>query len=197
MMIRNLIICCGTLLLSWGTCEGCSCIERTPISSIFNQVDAVFSGTITAIDTVDSRFHGSPEKEASLVLTGSWKGPDSLEAVRTALDGAACGYVFNVGIEYLIYASFHDDYADGVGRYSTTFCVPTQPMTFAAQHEIDFWSAGPGEERPKYKADFMDFLGFAEAYKTTNPLYDLNGNGQVDVGDFFFIFKDLFLVPLE
>ena len=99
-------------------CTGafCRCAPRAPVSAAVEQAEAVFSGVV--LSTSGERDPAQPERwpvEVTLQVTRRWKGPsaDTL-VVRTGEGGGDCGYPFQVGAEYLVYASGKDVLYTGI-----------------------------------------------------------------------------------
>ena len=114
--------------------------EPPPLStSELKDYTAVFSGTVESLDV-----HRIPKKHCDgcfsedLVVTfqvsSSWKGVRGGEfVVRTPRSGAACGYGFELGQEYLVYVQKGaPDF-----RYGVDSCSRTKKLALAV-HEIEF-----------------------------------------------------------
>jgi hypothetical protein len=87
----------------------CSCLAPDPNKSLEQQVKeaydnstAVFSAKVISISENSAKF----SKTVKLKLTKSWKGKLSKSfTITTAMDSAMCGYYFEAGKTYLIYAN--------------------------------------------------------------------------------------------
>lgn len=108
----------------------CSCAEPRPVSEVYQGSDAVFVGR-----AVDVR----PEGRSTAVqfkVDMAWKGvPDDTVVLRTADSGVSCGYPFEEGRDYLVYAS------GDPGHLETGLCGRTQPFDTAFS---DLAYLGPG-----------------------------------------------------
>lgn len=112
----------------------CTCID-VPLQEHIAKTDVVFSGMVIAQDTVEvqylpteysSTFLNKIEVRNTILSQGAYKGAVSdTVIVVTAADGAACGYSFAVGNEYLVYAYIRD------GVLSTSICSATKPLANA------------------------------------------------------------------
>ena len=95
----------GLLLLLPDCASACSCMG-VPIQRYISSSDAVFSGEVVDLQkgTSVSRMFGSSDT-VTLRVSEVWKGTDqgTLE-VSTPSQGSACGYAFEEGQEYLVYA---------------------------------------------------------------------------------------------
>jgi Tissue inhibitor of metalloproteinase len=93
------------LLLLPDCASACSCMVVS-IQRYISSSDAVFSGEVVDLQkgTSASRMFG-PSDTVTLRVSEAWKGTDqgTLE-VSTPSQGSACGYHFEEGQEYLVYA---------------------------------------------------------------------------------------------
>jgi hypothetical protein len=88
--------------------DACSCVVAAPPCAAAWSAQAVFVGTVRAIDTVPYDADGRPY-ESKLVTIDVGRGllrtaPGTVQ-VMTAGSGASCGFAFEVGRTYLVYAS--------------------------------------------------------------------------------------------
>jgi len=88
-------------LMNAAPAAACSCTgPGTPLEELA-QRDAVFSGRVLFITPVDDY-----DIDASILVYSVWKGtPAGVITVRTSAESAMCGFFFEVGSEYLIYAN--------------------------------------------------------------------------------------------
>lgn len=85
----------------------CSCVPPAPPEQVLARADAVFAGTILDVDTFALPLldRSTVPVRVTIEVNKVWKGGVSERVViRTARDEAACGYNFNVGDDYLVYA---------------------------------------------------------------------------------------------
>jgi len=86
----------------------CSC-GQIPIDERFEHSQAVFSGRVIETETIQS------DMKAIFQVDRAWKGvSEDTVTVRTSTQGAACGYFFNEGKSYLVYA-FGDEHSLSTG----------------------------------------------------------------------------------
>ena len=93
----------------------CSCIPPQPVPDAVEDATRVFVGEVADIDRIDA-FH----RRVTFQVTEHFKGSpvETLELV-TASDGVMCGYLFNEGSTYVVYA--HGEEGDlGTGSCSRT-----------------------------------------------------------------------------
>lgn len=130
----------------------CTCVTPPPPREALASSAAVFDGTVAGIarDPAGGPF---PDLFVTFVVHTQWKGvTQSPVVVRTAADGAMCGYSFRLGQRYLVYAHGRVDDAAvlDVGICSRTRLYdaaearelgPNEPPADAIPHPI--WSALP------------------------------------------------------
>jgi hypothetical protein len=86
-----------------GPARACSCAQPPDVPTAFEGATAVFLGTVTSVGVDTSGAMAS--YGAVFSVTESWKGPAGSEIrVVTAQSSAACGFDFQVGVAYVIYA---------------------------------------------------------------------------------------------
>ncbi len=90
----------------------CSCIPPRPPREALGQADAVFAGRVVSVverREEDPGHPGGPHLEVRIVPQRRWKGAaGDTVVVRTADNSAACGYAFETGGEYMVYAAGED-----------------------------------------------------------------------------------------
>lgn len=132
----------------------CDCDLSRPGKSVKEAVvearkksKAIFSGTVVAIDKKPSDLYVT----VRFKIEGSWKGMYSREAtVFTGQGGGDCGYKFEVGQRYLVYAYRYND-AD----LGTNICQRTATLTQATE---DLKVLGKGKsvgEKPQKIAEVL------------------------------------------
>jgi hypothetical protein len=126
----------GTLALAVSfaaaTAWACSCMPypddpREAVQRAWDDSDAVLSGEVTGQRPI--AVEGEPRAiEVTFDVARRWKGPDGAQVrIRTADNSAACGYNFDTGAQYLVFAS-RDAQS---GHYSTGLCSLTRPLADA------------------------------------------------------------------
>jgi hypothetical protein len=106
----------------------CSCIAPPPPKEALAAASAVFSGKVTAVAAA-----GDHEKAVTIEIKATWKGVEKKKevVVYTANDGAACGFGFEKGKSYLVYANLLKRGDDKV--LSTSICTRTAGLEAAAK----------------------------------------------------------------
>lgn len=91
--------------------SACSCAEPYSPSTAFEKTTAVFSGMVISLEGPTSHVVSSADPVTAVFLVDTvWKGPKLDElAITTALSSASCGYEFQIGHWYLVYASGSED----------------------------------------------------------------------------------------
>lgn len=130
--------------------SACSCIPPAAPAKALEQADAVFSGKVLKIKREKSVYKKDTgvqpgpvgglfaSVEAVFEVDKTWKGTDKKTvSVFTASNSAACGFDFQTGRSYLVYAS-----RDDRQRLITTLCTRTKSLSAAGE---DLKEIGPGK----------------------------------------------------
>ena len=136
----------GLVFLFPDCASACSCFGPS-IEQALSSSEAVFSGQVTAIEKE------AGTATATLRVTEVWKGPErgTLE-VSTSSQESACGFPFEAGREYLLYAY-------GKRGLKTDICTGTKPLEKAG---ADLTVLGDGE-KPKSSDALTDTSGIVPA----------------------------------
>ena len=116
---------------------GCSCRLPPPPQEALAQADAVFVGLVQ--ESVAQDVEGAPGSQVAVTFTvvRSWKGVEEPSVtVYTGANTAVCGYPFDVGRRYLVYATASDP-----GMLATNVCTRTAEEDAA---QSDMSALGPG-----------------------------------------------------
>jgi len=131
----------GVVFLLHPQCAyACSCAMPSGSQDALADSDAVFSGEVVAVEQGTATARSWGYDAATLRVSEVWKGPGraALE-VKTPSQGSACGYHFEEGREYLVYAY------TGKQGLEVDLCNGTQRLTEA---NADLRALGDGE-RPQ------------------------------------------------
>jgi hypothetical protein len=117
----------------------CSCVPPRSPSEEFKESDAVFSGKVVRVYETTRKEPKIRERVSQRAVIFSvdrtWKGVnESHVVVYTGFDGGDCGYPFEVGKEYLVYAYDDTDWVTGI-------CSLTKPLSLA-QPDIEMFGKG-------------------------------------------------------
>jgi hypothetical protein len=118
-----------TLLLSSTPALACSCVPQS-VAQAKQDAVAIFEGRVTTIvDDPESAADVVPEQSVTLSVVRSWRALENQETVtlRTAKSGATCGYMFELGQSYLVYAGGES------GKLDVHSCSRTRPMKEASE----------------------------------------------------------------
>jgi hypothetical protein len=127
--------------------DRCSCLPPPPPREALAQADAVFAGRVVSVvrhEAEDPGHPGGPHLEVRIVPTRRWKAAAAdTVTVRTATDSAACGFPFQEGEEYLVYAGGED-------ALRVVTCSRTARLADAAD-DVAALGAAPGPRIPVRK----------------------------------------------
>jgi hypothetical protein len=151
----------GVVLYPPECAHACSCAmppgsQKERAERALSDSEAVFSGEVVRIDRPSGPMQssGDPETDTFRVLK-SWKGPKSgTFEVKTPVSDISCGYPFEKGREYLVYAS---EKRQGLEVY---LCGETKPLPKAKE---DLAALGEGENLGKDEA-LTDTSGVVPAH---------------------------------
>jgi hypothetical protein len=105
-MIRKASFALLMLLFASATGYACSCMSSGPPCQAFWKVNAVFSGQVISINSQSAGDkHGYKMRVVRLLVKEAFRGVDVPEVeVLTGQGGGDCGFGFQIGQEYLVYA---------------------------------------------------------------------------------------------
>lgn len=119
----------------------CSCIMPAPPMESMEASAAVFSGTAISVEGMGDGImtSGADPIEVTFAVSKVWKGPQTETiTLTTPRDSAACGYPFEEGEEYLVYA-----YEEENGALTTGLCTRTTTLATASD---DLAALGEGTQ---------------------------------------------------
>lgn len=105
------------------TSYGCSCMKPPAPNEALNNADRVFTGTVTLIQ-VDPI---TTKKNIQFSVTQNFKGSGKTVEVKTKANSASCGFLFETGKEYLVYAD------ENGSKYETNLCMRTTEVSLASK----------------------------------------------------------------
>ena len=107
--------------------SACSCAELPSVEEEFERSQAVFSGKV--VDVREKRsIKGYQTKSVLFEVTNTWKGvKQSQMIITTGQGGESCGFHFNEGQEYLVYANESTMY--GAKSLVATICDRTNKLS--------------------------------------------------------------------
>lgn len=122
--------------------HACSCVVPGSPSEEIDKFDAVFAGRVVSIEHSfgpDKLPSPGDQTTIGFQVSAVWKGAVSRDMdVTTPPTGGACGFAFEQGQEYIVYAY---DSADADRGYSVNICSRTALLA-EAQEDLDAFGAG-------------------------------------------------------
>lgn len=108
-----------------GAARACTCVGPMSFEQAWSESEAIFVGVVTSIDLIGEDPHW-PQLRVHFAVSASWRGVTGPTAlIATANGGAACGYDFEIGREYLVYADAWPSVEPGT--FATHLCHRTHP----------------------------------------------------------------------
>lgn len=128
-MKKIFFIATSLLLLNTNTAHACSCLPTTPQQTYKNS-KAVFAGQVINIVDLGNRNPQFSDSSGTLKIifevSKIWKGKlEKQQVILTSDSSASCGYSFEKGKEYLVYASNQGN------QLETGLCSGTKPLANA------------------------------------------------------------------
>lgn len=132
------------------TCTSASSNGQRGIESELSSSESVFSGEVVEFEKGSSIAAPWPTETVSFQVSHVWKGPErGTLKVSTATQEGACGYVFEEGREYLVYAN-------GKQELEVGLCGRTKPLSGAG---TDLALLGKSSEKQENGAALPDTSG--------------------------------------
>ena len=134
------------------TSHACSCVEPPSVESELERSDAVFSGEVLEVKE-QKDFGDFMKKRVLFEVTDTWKGfSESQVIITTGSGGGDCGFEFQVGHEYLVYAVESTMYSDE-SELVTIICDRTTELTSAQEDLAVLGEGKPPTEQVDLKAE--------------------------------------------
>ncbi len=179
MLMKNKIIllfsvCLIFLVFNTGG-YACSCLPPSSPAQELDKSTAVFSGKVIEIKKHEQKkaageYDPFTAVEAVFEVEKSWKGIDKKQvSVFTSSNSASCGYNFQKGQSYLVYAN-----ADEQERLVTGICSRTKNLNDARE---DLNELGAGKA-VKSNSSGKSEKGFITVDKDTRIFYEKIGTGK-------------------
>lgn len=117
-------------------CAACDCAQLA-VEEAVADADAVFVGRVLGVNQLDDE-EGSTRTPAMLHVEEEMKGelPRAV-LVFTAVTGSICGFYFEVGERYLIYAK-SGPVSDAPALLGTNICMRTRPLADVSEEELAY-----------------------------------------------------------
>jgi len=124
-----LVIITSMLTIETGPAYACSCAPPGPPDEELSNAAAVFTGKVISLAKPKGGFgpvSSADPIEVTFQVDKVWKGSVSqTTTITTARSGASCGYTFEKGSEYIVYAHGQEN------NLSVSLCSRTQPLDTA------------------------------------------------------------------
>jgi hypothetical protein len=135
------LLIAGAALLQPCVAFACSCLPSPSVAASLSESAAVFSGTVTKVEGPQGQNINSADPvTVTFAVQKVWKGAAEAQLiVTTARDSASCGYNFELGQDYLVYANQNDG---GGPALSVNLCSRT---TILPQAASDLAALGEGQ----------------------------------------------------
>lgn len=123
-----LTLCAAACLLQTPAAVGCMCVKSPDVPAALGRADAVFAGVIVGKQdaAAENAMLSSMDPIAYFFdVTDVWKGAvGDTAVVTTARHSASCGYPFELGRSYIVYATYSRTVE---GELRTNLCTRTHP----------------------------------------------------------------------
>jgi hypothetical protein len=132
--IRVRMVLAGVCLMLPGMVEACDCVNAGPPCKAFKATPNVFTGRVTKISTIHVKLQSGDEYPQDLVLLQierNYRGQEGKSTVEvvTGEGGGDCGFSFEEGKRYLVYAYPHP----ATGKLYTGICQRTRLLSEASE----------------------------------------------------------------
>lgn len=132
----NFLICLALAVLATTESLACSCIPTpNPPCRAYWQTPVIFEGTVTEFAVVENNAKFFENRRATFSVEKSHKGIDGTKEteIYTGDGGSDCGFPFQVGKRYLVYAYQENGYL------STNYCGRTE-LIEGAKEDLDYFA---------------------------------------------------------
>lgn len=155
--VKYFIGALGLILLTVGHAFGCTCVNE-PMPEAYEKAGAVFAGKVVGImPTAPEGGSTLPGQQVTMEVTRSWKRVTDYEvSLRSGNPcGGCCGYYFQRGETYLVFASAARD-----GTLYTSKCMQTVRYSEAGER-LGILGAGTAVEKPGAVARHLRGISYA------------------------------------
>ena len=140
--MKNILLMVIALLFLDSAIFGCTCLPSENAKEELERAAVVFTGKIIEVKRHPQARDLFAGVEAVIEADKAWKGVEKRTvSVFTSSESSACGYSFQKGEVYLVYASQNTE-----GRFITSICSRTRRMKEAGS---DLKALGEGKNVPK------------------------------------------------
>jgi hypothetical protein len=154
--------------------SACTCLE-TPFRTAYTQSDVILLGEVLGVESAAPDYPHAVW--ATIRVEAVWKGTTAAEVrVLTAASGVSCGYTFEPGMRYLVYA-FTDGWPSlAAGEMWTTLCWRTHPYWAGDPDLVALGVTGLSDGFPNPSQGAFEFaLHVLEESRVSWAVFDLQG----------------------
>lgn len=157
--MKRLVLLLSLAIVSSERAFGCSCDALPPMEVEFARSNAVFVGRVVQM-AVEPRSEGNYRYEVRVCrfqISEVFKGIEDQKKefiIVTRMSGSACGFPFELGERYLVYASVYR------GEMETSICRRTRALVRPKETVV---LVAPPPPDPLMKKDAIDESGRIEA----------------------------------
>lgn len=179
-----LTIFLAVVLFGFENAKACECMGTGKPTSEFRKTPVIFVGTVKSVNSADSRKFGDDynfnDLQTTFLVNEKFKGVKGNEIdIYTSSQGTACGFRFQKGEKYLVYA-----YSEDQSRkyYSTSICTRTRLAEGKADEIAVLRSLSKGKLQPRIYGRVEEIVrGIYLEYKENVPMANIkviarNGN---------------------
>ncbi|MEK7606225.1 MAG: hypothetical protein AAB458_01330 [Patescibacteria group bacterium] len=129
----------SVMMFSSSRVHACSCAIQESVLEELEDSDTVFVGTVTDIE--GTSLYSTENLNVDFSVEKIYKGStDAYQTLKTPSDSAACGYNFEEGEKYLVFARAWGE--DGDDEFTVSLCSLTQLFSEASEEIEDLEVAG-------------------------------------------------------
>jgi Tissue inhibitor of metalloproteinase len=160
------------LVYGTGSVYACSCMAPKPPCQAVWEADAVFIGTVLSTHDDSKRVIGFDSRLIKFAVEESFRGlASNVVEVFTSQTGAGCGFGFQTGQQYLVYA-----YKGETGRLSTSICSRTRTITQATEDLSYLRGLLRAPRRSTISGEVQRYKRDSNGNATPSPLPDIRVN---------------------
>lgn len=123
--MKTVLLSVFIILLYTPHVQACKCREAPPVADAYKGAHTVFAGTVISVEKVQIKSGRTEEplyiqvRQVTFTVSRMFKGQQEQDTIviQTAKDGAACGYRFEPGYAYIVYA-FDEPIFPSVGSFA-------------------------------------------------------------------------------
>ena len=171
-VLTSSAFCVIVLLFGTASVYACSCMAPKPSCQAVWEADAVFIGTVLSTHDDSKSAVGFDSRLIKLAVEESFRGVASnVVEIYTSQTGAGCGFLFQTGQQYLVYA-----YKGETGRLSTSICTRTRALVQANEDLIYLRGLSRGARGSTISGEVQLYKRDLDGNATPSPLSGIRVN---------------------